>query len=60
LAGGKAAIAIPIFAIFVVARIAHSIVYLKAMQPWCTIAFAISLLAIIVLMGAVIHDLLFA
>jgi prostaglandin-E synthase 1 len=60
LAGGKAAIAIPIFAIFVVARIAHSIVYLKAMQPWRTIAFAVSLLAIIVLMGAVIHDLLFA
>lgn len=58
--GGKAAIAIPIFAIFVVARIAHSIVYLKAMQPWRTIAFAVSLVAIVVLMGAVVHNLLFA
>jgi prostaglandin-E synthase 1 len=57
-AGGRAAIAIPIFTIFVVARIVHSIVYLKAMQPWRSIAFAVSLLAIVVLMGAIIHDLL--
>ena len=55
--GGKAAIAIPIFAIFVVARIVHSIVYLKAMQPWRTIAFAVSLLAVVALVGAIIHDL---
>jgi uncharacterized MAPEG superfamily protein len=55
--GGKAAIAIPIFAIFVVARIVHSIVYLKAMQPWRTIAFAVSLLAVAALVGAIIHDL---
>ena len=55
--GGKAAIAIPIFAIFVVARIVHSIVYLKAMQPWRTIAFAVSLLAVVALVGAITHDL---
>lgn len=55
--GGKAAIAIPIFAIFVVARIVHSIVYLKAMQPWRTIAFAVSLLAVVALVGAIFHDL---
>jgi uncharacterized MAPEG superfamily protein len=55
--GGKAAIAIPIFAIFVVARIVHSIVYLKAMQPWRTIAFAVSLLAVVALVGAIIHEL---
>ena len=53
-AGGKGAIAIPIFAVFVAARIVHSIVYLKAMQPWRSIAFAVSLLAIVVLMGAVV------
>src|ERR1700688_970787 len=34
LAGGGAEIAAPIFTIFIVARIAHSIVYLRAMQPW--------------------------
>jgi uncharacterized MAPEG superfamily protein len=56
--GGRAAIAIPIFATFVVARIVHSIVYLKAMQPWRTIAFAVSLLAIVALVGAIIQDLL--
>ena len=55
--GGKAAIAIPIFAIFVVARIVHSIAYLKAMQPWRTIAFAVSLLAVVALAGAIIHEL---
>jgi prostaglandin-E synthase 1 len=59
-AGGTAAIALPIFTLFVLARIAHSIVYLKAMQPWRTIAFATSLLAIIALMAAVIYFLLAA
>jgi uncharacterized MAPEG superfamily protein len=58
LAGGGAAIAAPIFTIFIVARIAHSIVYLRAMQPWRTIAFAASLLAIFALMTAVLQVLL--
>jgi uncharacterized MAPEG superfamily protein len=60
LAGGGAGIAVPIFTIFVAARIAHSIVYLRAMQPWRTIAFAISLLAIVALTAAVFHVLLTA
>jgi uncharacterized MAPEG superfamily protein len=58
LGGGRAAIAVPIFAIFIAARIAHSIVYLRAMQPWRTITFAASLFAIIALMAAVFHVLL--
>jgi uncharacterized MAPEG superfamily protein len=58
LAGGGAGIAVPIFATFTVARIAHSIVYLRAIQPWRTIAFATSLLAIIALIAAVLHVLL--
>jgi uncharacterized MAPEG superfamily protein len=58
LAGGRAGIAIPIFTIFIFARIAHSIVYLRAMQPWRTIAFAASLLAIFALMAAVLNVLL--
>jgi uncharacterized MAPEG superfamily protein len=57
-AGGTAALAIPVFAIFVVARIVHSVVYLRAMQPWRTIAFAGSLLAMLVLMGAVVEVLI--
>jgi len=58
LAGGRAGIAIPIFTIFIFARIAHSIVYLRAMQPWRTIAFTASLLAIFALMAAVLNVLL--
>jgi prostaglandin-E synthase 1 len=58
--GGKVAIAVPIFALFVVARIVHSIVYLKAMQPWRSIAFAVSLLAIVGLMSAIVQNLLTA
>jgi uncharacterized MAPEG superfamily protein len=60
LAGGGARIAVPIFSMFILARIAHSIVYLKAMQPWRTIAFAASLLAILALMAAVLQVLLTA
>jgi prostaglandin-E synthase 1 len=58
LAGGGAGIAVPIFATFIAARIVHSIAYLKAMQPWRTVAFAVSLLAILALMAAVLHVLL--
>lgn len=58
LAGGQAGIAIPIFAAFTVARIAHSVVYVRALQPWRTIAFAASLLAIIALMAALLRVLL--
>jgi prostaglandin-E synthase 1 len=60
LAGGGAGMAVPIFTIFIGARIAHSIVYLRAMQPWRTIAFATSLFAIMALMAAVLHVLLTA
>ena len=58
LAGGGVRIAVPIFATFTVARIVHSIVYLRALQPWRTIAFATSLVAIIVLMVALLHIVL--
>ena len=60
LAGGGAGIAVPIFTVFIVARIVHSIVYLRAMQPWRTIAFAASLLAFIALTAAVLRVLLTA
>jgi microsomal prostaglandin-E synthase 1 len=58
--GGRVAIAIPLFTIFAISRVVHSIVYLKALQPWRTVAFATSLLAILVLMGAVVGALLTA
>ena len=58
LAGGGAGTGVPIFAAFTVARIAHSIVYLRGLQPWRTLAFAASLVATCALMGAVLHVLL--
>lgn len=58
LAGGKAWIAITIFVIFTSARIAHSVFYLRAKQPARTVAFAVSLVAILVLMLAVLLALL--
>jgi uncharacterized MAPEG superfamily protein len=57
LAGGGAAGAIWLFSIFVAARIAHTIVYLRALQPWRTITFASSLLAILALILATLYTL---
>jgi prostaglandin-E synthase 1 len=60
LSGGGADIAIPIFAVFIAARIAHSVVYLRAIQPWRTIAFAASVFAMLALMVAVLYVVLTA
>jgi prostaglandin-E synthase 1 len=57
LVGGSARVAWIIFAVFTLARIAHSIIYLAAKQPWRTIAFAISGLALIALAVALIWRL---
>jgi uncharacterized MAPEG superfamily protein len=54
LIGGRAIVAVPIFAAFTGARIVHSIVYLRALQPWRTLAFAVSLLAIMTLMVTIL------
>jgi prostaglandin-E synthase 1 len=58
LAGGRVWIALPIFAIFTFSRLAHSIFYLRAKQPWRTVAFAVSLGTRLVLMLAVLRGLL--
>jgi uncharacterized MAPEG superfamily protein len=60
LVGGSVQIAAPIFAIFTFSRVAHSIVYLKAMQPWRTLTFTASLLSILALMVADLRLLLTA
>ena len=54
LAGGPYAAAVVLFSIFTIARIGHSIAYLGGRQPWRTIFFAISGLALIALMIALI------
>jgi len=53
LAGGSAAVAEIIFGIFVVARYAHTYVYLAGKQPWRSIFFIIGGLATIALMIAI-------
>jgi prostaglandin-E synthase 1 len=58
LLGARATIAVPIFAIFTAARIVHSIVYLRALQPWRTISFAVSLLTLVALMVAILITVL--
>ncbi len=50
LLGGGAGFAKIDFAVFVVARIAHTIVYLAGKQPWRTIAFTLSGAALVVLL----------
>ena len=54
LAGGSYVVAVSLFSIFTVARIAHSIAYLGGRQPWRTIFFVISGLSLIALMIALI------
>ena len=54
LTGGSAGFARVDFGIFVVARITHSIVYLTGRQPWRTLSFVASGLAMIALMGDIL------
>ncbi|MFH1044842.1 MAG: MAPEG family protein [Pseudomonadota bacterium] len=50
LAGGTAGFATILFGIFTLARLVHSIAYLRRMQPWRTVSFVVGGLATIALM----------
>jgi prostaglandin-E synthase 1 len=52
LAGGAITLAAPIFAVFVIARFAHTWFYLAAKQPWRSISFGVSLLPTVTLLLA--------
>jgi len=58
LSGGSTATAAILFGIFTVARLLHSICYLKGMQPWRTIFFAIGGLTTIALMFALVWQMI--
>ena len=58
LAGGSYVVAVTLFSIFTVARLAHSAAYLGGKQPWRTLFFLISGLSIIALMIALIWVLI--
>jgi uncharacterized MAPEG superfamily protein len=54
LAGGSAGFARIVFAVFVAARVIHSIVYLAGKQPWRTLFFIVGGLATLALLGDVV------
>ena len=50
LAGGSADFAAILFGLFTLARLLHSVAYLRQMQPWRTISFVVGVLATVALM----------
>jgi prostaglandin-E synthase 1 len=60
LAGGSVLGAEICFGAFTVARILHSVVYLKELQPWRTMMFAIGLLSLLGLMVQIVMAVLAA
>jgi prostaglandin-E synthase 1 len=54
LAGGPSGFARVDFGVFVVARLAHSVAYLAGKQPWRTLSFVASGIALIALMGQIV------
>jgi uncharacterized MAPEG superfamily protein len=53
------AVAASIFAVFTVARIGHSICYVKGIQPFRTITFVVGLLAQVVMLGVIVYKVFF-
>lgn len=54
LLNGNPLVATVVFAAFCITRFAHSIAYLGSVQPWRSIAFGLSMLALLVLMALVV------
>jgi prostaglandin-E synthase 1 len=54
LAGGSAGFAEVVFGVFTAARILHSVVYLAGKQPWRSLFFAVSGVAIVTLLGDIV------
>jgi uncharacterized membrane protein YecN with MAPEG domain len=60
LAGGSRTAGMAIFGAFTAARIAHSIAYLRAQQPWRTLSFGVGAASTLVLMGLIVRELFVA
>jgi uncharacterized membrane protein YecN with MAPEG domain len=54
LVGGSWILALTLSVLFIISRIAHAFFYLKAMQPWRSIAFSVSFFVIVVTAVSVI------
>jgi microsomal prostaglandin-E synthase 1 len=57
LAGGNVLTALIVFAVFTLARLCHSAAYLAGKQPWRTVSFAVSGVALLALMIALVWTL---
>ncbi|MEQ1507071.1 MAG: MAPEG family protein [Myxococcota bacterium] len=58
LVGTPAPLAISLYAVFVVARLVHSVTYLLQLQPWRTASFVIGALDQLVLLGVIVVQVL--
>ena len=47
-----------LFGVFTVARLVHSFVYLREMQPWRTIAYGVASLSLVGMMGMILRTVL--
>lgn len=54
LLNGDPRLALITYAVFVVSRVAHSIAYVRGAQPWRSLFFVLSLLALLILLGSVV------
>lgn len=57
--GTSLTVAASIFGVFTVARILHSICYVKGIQPFRTVAFAIGVTAQVTLLGFLVYGVFF-
>ncbi len=57
LAGGGGTSATIIFSVFTLARVLHTVAYLKALQPWRSALYTLALLAQVALMIAIVWRL---
>ncbi len=51
-------LALALFGVFVVARLLHSVAYVKQLQPWRTASFAVGALDQAVLLGVLVYQVL--
>lgn len=58
LTGTSTTMAYALYGVFVAARLLHSVAYIKQVQPWRTIGFAIGALDQTVLLGVLVYQVL--
>lgn len=54
--GVSSTLAFVLFGVFVAARLVHSLAYIKQLQPWRTLAFAIGAVDQVVVLGVLVYQ----